>query len=88
MVKSCLTVERSVMDESNWKPVGDLASSILKAATERREKLMELKAAVARDHADALQTASGAISVQLELPLVAAPPRPHREMRGFRVSRF
>lgn len=88
MVKSCLTVERSVMNESNWKPVGDLASSILRAASERREKLTELKAAVARDHADALQTASGAIWVQLELPLAAAPARPHREMRGFRVSGF
>lgn len=88
MVKSWLTVERSVMDESNWKPVGDLASSILAAATERRQKLTDWKAAVARNHADALQPATGGIWVQLELPLAATPPRHFRELRAGRASRL
>jgi hypothetical protein len=88
MVKVRLTVERSVMDESNWKPVGDLAASILRTATERREKLVEFKAAVARDHADALPPASGAIWVQLELPFAPAPVRVRPDIRIGRISRF
>jgi hypothetical protein len=88
MVKSSLTgVERSVMKESNWTPLGDLASSILRAAAEQREKVNTLKAAVARDHASALQSASGGIWVQLDLPLVMAPRRQHRDMRMGQVSR-
>ena len=90
MVKSRLTVrvERSVMEESNWKPIGDLASNILRVAAERRGKLSELKAAVARDHASALQPASGGIWVQLDLPFPKAPSRPHREVRAARASRL
>jgi hypothetical protein len=91
MVKSRLTVsvERSVTEESNWTQLGDLASGILRMAAERREKLGELKAAVARDHADALQPASGGIWVQLDLPLpIVAPSRPHREQRAIRASRL
>jgi hypothetical protein len=87
MVKSWLTVERCVMEESNWKPVGDLASRILRAAAEQRQKLTHLKAAVARDHGDALEPASAAIRVQLELPLVEAPARQHLEPRAGRASR-
>ena len=88
MVKSWLTVERCVMEESNWKPVGDLASGILRSAMERREKLTEWKAAVARDHADALQPPTGAISVQLELPLTAPASRTHRDFRIGRLPRL
>jgi hypothetical protein len=81
MVKSQLTVsvERSVTEESNWTQLGDLASGILRMAAERREKRNALKAAVARDHADALQTVTGGICVQLDLPLPMTPPRPSRE---------
>jgi hypothetical protein len=75
------------MEESNWKPVGDLASSILRVAAEKREKLNCLKAAVARDHASALQPASGGIWVQLDLPLVMAPSRPYRDLRAGQISR-
>jgi hypothetical protein len=90
MVKSCLTVavERSVMEQSNWKPVGDLASSILQSAMESREKLVQLKAAIARHQAKALQPASDGIWVQLELPLPPAPSRPGSEIRAGRISRF
>jgi hypothetical protein len=90
MVKSRLTVsvERSVTEESNWTQLGDLASGILRMAAERREKLGNLKAAVARDHADALQPGSGGIWVQLDLPLPVAPPRRHREVRAARASRL
>ena len=90
MVKSQLTVsvERSVTEESNWTQLGDLASGILRMAAEKREKLGVLKAAVARDHADALQPASGGIWVQLDLPLPIAPPRPHREPRAARALRL
>jgi hypothetical protein len=90
MVKSWLTVtvERSVTEESNWKPVGDLAGSILRAAAESRGKLVELKAAVARDHADALPPASGAIWVQLDLPLVQVPSHRRSEPRAGRISRL
>ena len=89
MVKSRLTVrvERSVMEESNWKPIGDLASNILRVAAERRGKLSELKAAVARDHASALQPASGGIWVQLDLPLVITPPRAYRDVRAEQMPR-
>jgi hypothetical protein len=75
------------MEESNWTPVGDLASSILRVAAEKREKLNCLKAAVARDHASALQPASGGIWVQLDLPLVMAPSRPYRDLRAGQISR-
>lgn len=90
MVKSQLTVsvERSVTEESNWTQLGDLASGILRMAAERREKLGTLKAAVARDHADALQTSGGGIWVQLDLPFPAMPPRPPREHRAARASRL
>ena len=95
MVKVLLavTVERSVMEESNWKPVGDLAGSILRSAAERREKLAELKAAVARHHADGLQPASEGIWVQLDLTFPATPStppqsEPHRETRGGRMPRL
>ena len=90
MVKSRLTVsvERSVMEESNWTQLGDLASGILRMAAEKREKLGNLKAAVARDHGDALQPASGGIWVQLDVPLPAvAPSHPHRDYRTARASR-
>jgi hypothetical protein len=75
------------MEESNWKPIGDLASNILRVAAERRGKLSELKAAVARDHASALQPASGGIWVQLDLPLVQASPRAYRDMRSEQMPR-
>jgi hypothetical protein len=91
MVKSRLTVsvERSVTEESNWTQIGDLASGILRMAAERRDKLGSLKAAVARDHADALQPSGGGIWVQLNLPLPsAAPPRPPRDHRAARASRL
>ena len=88
MVKSWLTVERSVMTESTWQPVGNLASSILQTAMERRDKVANLKAAVARDHAEALQPASAAIWVQLELPLSMTSPRPHRDLRVGRMPRL
>ena len=90
MVKSRLTVsvERSVTEESDWTQLGDLASGILRMAAERREKLGNLKAAVARDHADALQPASGGIWVQLDLPFPKAPSRPHRDVRAARASRL
>lgn len=90
MVKSRLTVsvERSVMKESNWTQLGDLASGILRMAAEKRQQVGELKAAVARDHADALQPASGGIWVQLALPFPVMPPRPHREHRAARASRL
>ena len=88
MVKSQLTaLERSVMDESNWRSVGDLASTILKAATANREKLVGWKAAVARDHGAALRPDSGGIWVQLELPFSAAPAPVYRDPRGNRMSR-
>jgi hypothetical protein len=87
MVKSWLTVERSVMEASNWKPVGDLAGGVLRAAAERREKLVELKAAVARDHGSALTPTDG-IWVQLDLPLLAPPSRRHRDIRAGRSSRL
>jgi hypothetical protein len=78
MVKSRLTVsvERSVTEESNWTQLGDLASGILRMAAERREKLQGLKAAVAREHAGALQPSGGGIWVQLDLPLPALPASP------------
>jgi hypothetical protein len=90
MVKSRLTVsvERSVTEESNWTQLGDLASGILRMAAERREKREDLKAAVARDHASALQPLDGGIWVQLDLPLPPASPRPPREHRAARVSRL
>lgn len=90
MVKSRLTVsvERSVTEESNWTQLGDLASGILRMAAERREKREELKAAVARDHASALQPSDGGIWVQLDLPLPMTPPRPPREHRAARASRL
>ena len=89
MVKSSLTVsERSVMEESNWRSVGDLASTILRAATENREKLAAWKVAVARDHAAALQPSSGGIWVQLELPFPASPAPVYRDPRSSRMARF
>jgi hypothetical protein len=93
MVKSRLTVsvERSVTEESNWTQLGDLASGILRMAAERREKLQDLKAAVARDHASALQSSSGGIWLQLDLPLPAmppaSPPGPSRRS-GITAARF
>ncbi len=89
MVKNWLTVrvERSVMDESKWKPVGDLASSILRTAAERREKVQQFKAAAARDPASAFQAEADGISVQLSLPLPEV-ARNRRDLRASRVSRL
>ena len=89
MVKSCLIVrvERRVTEESNWQPVGDLASTILRAAAERREKVEQFKAAVARDPGSALQPQANGISVQLSLPLPEV-ARGNRELRAGRASRL
>lgn len=93
MVSKYLTMlERSVMEESHWKPVGDLASTILQAATERREKLLAWKADVARNQGAALASSSKGIWVQLELPFPQAPaptPAPaYRVSRGGRSFRL
>jgi hypothetical protein len=89
MVKSCLTVrvERRVTEESNWQPVGDLASTILRAAAERREKVEQFKAAAARYPGSAFQPQSDGISVQLSLPLPEI-ARVDREPRAPRASRL
>jgi hypothetical protein len=66
-------VERRVTEESNWQPVGDLATTVLRAAAERRAKVEQFKAAAARDPVSAFQPQSEGISVQLSLPLPEVP---------------